>query len=384
MRLVAGPRQVGKTTLARAFLEKSGCPELYYNWDLRSIRSRFREDPYFYNADALKLSGEKERWICFDEIHKFPGWKDILKDAFDSFEEKYRFVVTGSARLDLFRKAGDSLSGRFFFYRLLPVSLFELTGRGLVIPDGDARDFVEGFLSRPAAQSDMEHLIAFSGFPEPLLKGDEVFSSSWHDAYLDTLVRGDLRDLTKIHELENVVTLLHLLPERVGAPLSINSLREDMGASYNAVRNYVRALNLTYVIFAVAPYQKKIARAIKKESKVYLFDWTIILDEAKRFENYIACELKHRAELWTTVTKCRFDLSYVRTRDGKESDFLITRDGRPYLLLEAKLSSEEVEPHHLGYARQLGTPFVQIVKRPGIAKASKEPVFVISAANFLS
>lgn len=384
MRFIAGPRQVGKTTLVKGFLSEKNCGELYYNWDLRSTKNRFKEDPYFYNADALEKKNISKPWICFDEIHKFPKWKDVLKDAFDSFEDKYHFIVTGSARLDLFRRAGDSLSGRYFLFRLLPLSLFELTGNQLILPANDAGEFIESCLSHSSRQSDMELLLKFGGFPEPFVKGDEVFSSNWHDAYVDTLLKDDLRDLTKIHELENVATLMHLLPNKVGSPLSINSLREDIDVSYNAVKSYVRALVLTYIIFMVPPYSKKLARTVKKENKVYFFDWSQVKEESKQFENYIACELKHHTELWTISTKYKFELFFVRTKDGKETDFLITRDSKPYFLVEVKMSSDNLESHNLDHKKQLGNiPIVQLVHRADILKAGKGGAYVISASRFL-
>lgn len=383
MRFIAGPRQVGKTTLAREWLRERGYSELYYSWDKRGVKNRFKEDPYFYNADAIKIKSQNKKWICFDEIHKYPKWKDILKDAFDSFEEKYNFIVTGSARLDHFRRSGDSLSGRYFMFHLLPLMLMELTGHKKTLPVKNASDFIEENISDTSYQNDFEHMLKFSGFPEPLLKGDEVFSSNWHDAYIDTLVKDDLRDLTKIHDLENVITLMKLLPVRVGSPLSINSLKEDMEVSYNAVRNYINSLVLTYVIFRVHPYSQKINRGIKKENKVYFFDWSQVDDPAKRFENYVACELKSRTSIWSNATKYKFDLFFIRTRDGKETDFLVTRDEVPYFLVEVKMTNENVESHNKLHASKLGDiPLIQIVQKPDVVKAGKDDIYVISASSF--
>lgn len=384
MRFIAGPRQAGKTTLTRSFLKKTGCESLYFNWDLRSTKDRYRSDPYFYNAAALVLKSVKRKWICFDEIHKFPKWKDILKDAFDSFEDKYRFIITGSARLDLFKKSGDSLSGCFFLYRLLPVSLFELAGNALILPLHSAKEFIEESIKNTSYQSDMEQLLKFSGFPEPLTRGDEVFSSNWHEEYIDTLIREDIRDLTKIHEVENVATLLKFLPDKVGAPLSVNSLREDMNVSYNAVKNYVRALQLTYVIFNVPPYSKRLSRTISKGNKTYFLDWSVVKDPAKRFENYIACEMKQRTELWTIASKYKFELFFVRSRDNEETDFLVTRDGRPFFLMEAKLNSDVIDAHHSTLAKRIGDiPFVQLVSKGGVVRSGKDQTYVLSASNFL-
>jgi len=383
MRFIAGPRQTGKTTLAKAHLKKQSCDKLYFNWDKRSIKTLHNKEPYFYHSEALSLKTKKKKWICFDEIHKRHGWKDVLKDAFDSFEDKYQFIITGSARLDMFRKSGDSLSGRYFLFRLLPISLFELTKQKLVYPTMPAEKYIESCLQQKNKQSDFEHLLKFGGYPEPLTRGNEVFSSNWQEEYIDTLVREDLRDLTKIHSLENVITLMELLPERVGSPLSLNSLKKDMDVSYNAVKSYLRSLLLTYILFKIPPYTKRISRSVKKENKVYFHNWAQVEDVSARFENYVACELLNRVQLWTAMTKHVFDLNFVRVKGGKETDFLITRDKKPYVLFEVKTSSTNIDSHHLHYARLLGDiPFIQIVQKPGILKAVNKNSFVVSAARF--
>lgn len=383
MRFIAGPRQVGKTTLAKQFLKSKKSEIFYYDWDKRIVRSRFKEDPSFFHSDILQGKKQGETWIGFDEIHKYPKWKNILKEAFDSYEDRYRFVVTGSARLDLFRKSGDPLTGRYFLFRLLPISLFEAMGRPLSLPDMDATLFIENSISSKNNATGLEHLLQFGGFPEPFLKGDEVFSSNWREEYLQTLLKEDLRDLTRIHDLENVATFLSLLPQRIGSPLSLNAIREDLEVSYTATKNYLRATLLTYILFEIPPYTKKVSRSLKKEKKVYFFDWTNISDPSKRFENYVAVELKNRVELWTSATKYKFDLFYVRSRDGRETDFLITRDQKPFFLVEAKLNEENIESHHKNHAAVLGSiPLVQLVRKDGIVKADAKGAFVLSASKF--
>lgn len=383
MRFIAGPRQVGKTTILKRFLEREKCADLYYNWDLRRVRDLYKREHYFFHSQALArgLHGGRVP-VGFDEIHKFPKWKNILKDYFDEFEDRFLFIVTGSARLDLFRKSGDSLSGRYFLFRLLPVSLFELTGAALSTPEDKPASFIEASL-HPSRQSELEALLRFGGYPEPLLKADEVFSSNWHEQYIDTLVREQLRDLTRIHELENVATLMSLIPERVGSPFSIYSTCQDMSVSFNAAKNYLRALTLAYVVFSVPPYFKSLARAVRKEAKVYFYDWTQVPQAAQRFENYVACELKHRAELWSLTTSHKFELFYLRMRDGQETDFLITRDGAPYLLVEAKESDRTVAPQHLLHARKLGgIPVLQVLCQPDVVRAEKDRFYVVSASRF--
>ena len=385
MRFVTGPRQCGKTTIAREHLKLTHCADSCFNWDKRDVRSLFRQDHYFYRkaAGAVKPFS----WVCFDEIHKMPKWKNILKDFFDSDEKKYRFIITGSARMDLLRKAGDSLAGRYFTFRLFPLSLAELAGGGAArsFPEKTPAQFLEKKLSSsPKSAGTMSQLLELSGYPEPFLSGSTEFSNKWRSGYLDLLVREDLRDLTHIAELENISTLMGLLPSKISSPLSLNSLREDLEVSYNAVKSYLKALELGYVVFSLPPYSKRVVRSVKKERKFYFYDWTRPATEASRFENYAAVELKMLVSLWEDFGLGRFELHYVRTREGFETDFLITRDNLPYILFEAKLSDSALPPHNKKHARMLGdVPLVLLTKQEGVASI-EEGGYHISASRFFA
>jgi uncharacterized protein len=387
MVFVGGPRQSGKTTLARSVLARHDSATLYYNWDQREIRDSYRRDPSFFESSMRSLKSKGHfPWVCFDEIHKMPKWENILKGVFDRFEGECRFIVTGSARLEWFRRAGDSLAGRYFHFHLNPLSLSEVTARPHLEPGPDetALEFIDRKLEAGGMeQSAMEQLLVYSGFPEPFLKASEAFYRRWQREMVDTLTREDVRDLTRILAVEHVATLMQLIPERVGSPLSLNALREDIETSYTAVRNAVRALELTYALFLLPPFSQKIARAVKKEKKAYFYDWGRCRDLAKRFENYVAVELKSSIDLWHDKGIGDFDLMYVRTRDGKETDFLITRDGKPWCLLEAKLQDGAIERHHLDQAHVLGNvPYVQLTLGGGVFKKPDPGVFRISASRF--
>ena len=351
MRFIAGPRQAGKTTLALEFLKQKRCQSFYYNWDDRGTRQRYREDPHFVWADIKTQSSltQTHPWVCFDEIHKMPKWKTILKGVFDSLESKVQIIVTGSARLDYFRRSGDSLVGRYFLFHLYPLNLFELTSKttqGLV-PKKDPLQFIEERLHHAQYhQEKMEGLLKWGGFPEPLLKGSETFCRKWHADYLDRLVREDIRDLTQVRDLENVMSLIMLLPKRIGRPLSLNSLSQDLEVSHTAVRNYMKALELTYILFQISPYSRYIQRSLRKEKKVYFFNWMGISQESSRYENYVACELLAWVNGWNDAGLGGFELYYVRTRMGKETDFLILWDGKPWMLVEAKLGDQPIDSHH--------------------------------------
>ncbi|MBI4430572.1 MAG: ATP-binding protein [Candidatus Omnitrophica bacterium] len=388
MRFIVGPRQCGKTTLAKSILSSSGFSKLYYDWDLRSLRLRYQKDSEFLTKDLAHFNiGGSSPWITFDEIHKYPSWKNVLKNIFDSHEPRIRLMVTGSARLDLLRRSGDSLAGRYFVFHLFPLSLHEISTKGkpcLLKPQGKAVKFLkERFSHESFRQRELSRLLAMSGFPEPFLKNSEDFHRKWRMDFIDRLVKGDLRDLTRIEKLEHIAQLLDLLAERVGSPLSVNSLCGILEDSYTAVRNYIRGLRLTYVTFNVLPYSKRVGRSIQKAAKTYLFDWTQVEDEAKRFENYAACELNTWVHLWTDAGFGNYELRYIRHRDGRETDFLILCDKNPWILLEAKLRDQSIAFHHYEHARLFDNiPIVQVVLEDGIAWVGRSNDYRISASRF--
>ncbi|MBW2319230.1 MAG: ATP-binding protein [Deltaproteobacteria bacterium] len=388
MRFVAGPRQVGKTTLAKSFLERQNMPKTYYNWDLRKTKDAYRKDPYFFETDVYDFTAHSPLWICLDEIHKMPKWKNILKDYFDKFEDHCRFIIAGSARLDWFRKSGDSLAGRYFLFRLFPLSLSELSGRSPldVHEKMTSEEFIERKLSNVSYEMDlMEQLINFSGFPEPCIKSKSIYHRRWQRDMVDRLVQEDIRDLTRIIDVENVAAVMSLLPDRIGSLLSLNAIREDMNISYTAVKNCISALQLSYAIFLVPPYSSKISRAIKKEKKSYFFDWTRCRQESKRFENYIAVEMKSMVERWNDQGIGDFALYFVRTKDGKESDFLIVKNNIPWCLFEVKLKDGTIAKHHLKHAGLLGNiPVVQICLEDRVLKKSNNIHLRVSASRFFS
>ena len=388
MRFVTGPRQTGKTTIAKHFIEKLCFNKLYYNWDNRRVRDDYIKDNHFFVSDLYNESPDEsgKRWILMDEIHKYPNWKNILKDFFDCYGEDAVFIITGSARLDMMRKSGDSLAGRYFTFRLNPVTLQELAGSEFLEPPKHASIFIKNKLASPIYKKDeLAALLRFSGFPEPLLAGTTRFHTRWLRSYLDTLVREDLRELTQIRELEKTAVLMHLLPERISAPLSINSLSRDLACSFATTANYLKALELGYLIFRISPYHKKIARSLKKEQKAYFYDWTRVTLEFARFENYVAVELKVWTDLWTDAGTGEFDLYYIRDRDGRETDFLITRDAIPWLLVEAKFSSSKIDYHHKKNRAVLGNiPFVQVLQENNVTEKYEDGIYQMSASRFFA
>ena len=388
MRFIAGPRQCGKTTLAKQILTLAKNKKFYYNWDRKEIRDRYRQEPSFLSVDILDARIGVKHWVCLDEIHKYPNWKNILKDFFDTHENRINFIVTGSARLDLLRKSGDSLAGRYFLFNLNPFILSELLDKPLdsILPEDNSIDYIEKMITNKRFEQDsLDLILKFSGFPEPLLRQNSLFAKKWHDSYIERIVKEDIRDLSQIRHIEKVMDLIFLLPDKIGSPFSINSLRKDLELNFNTVKNYINYLILGYVMFALSPFHKKDTRLNKKEKKIYFYDWAVIKDKAKRFENFVAMELKTRVDTWNDRLEDDYDLMYVRTKDGKESDFLILKNKEPFCLFEVKLSSSSISKHHYLHSRLLGDiPFVQLVKEPKILKITNKSFYIVSASRFFS
>jgi len=381
MRFITGPRQVGKTTLARQKLHYEKSETLYYLWDLRSVRQKFKKHELFFTEDALNT--ERKLWICFDEIHKMPKWKNILKAAFDETSDRYQFIITGSAKLDIVRRAGDSLAGRYFTFHLLPLTLDEVyssSSRQNTIPES-ARDFVDIVIdSAPVPQEALEQLLTYSGFPEPFLEQSRAFHNKWAHNYIETVVREDIGALTRIVDREYIFDLYNLLPEMVGSPLSQSSLASHLQISPTTVKNYLRRLEDFYLTFSIKPYSKNIKRSLLKAGKYYLYDWSRIKNRGLRFENYVACELKTLIMLWGDASGEDFSLFYIRNKQKQETDFLILRDGVPWLLVEVKLTDGSIDRHHFETIRALnGIPFIQVCMNPDVASLEKRNVYRMSA-----
>jgi hypothetical protein len=389
MRFIAGPRQTGKTTLAKTFLKKNSCEKLYYNWDERNVRNAYIKDSHFFSSDILNTPiAEGKHVVCMDEIHKYRGWKNVLKDFFDTFGSENLIIVTGSAKLDLFNKSGDSLAGRYFLFRLNPLHLRECIGlsKPLEPPRTSLELVLQSLDSYDYHAPECKSLLAFSGFPEPFIAQSQRFFNKWRRDYADRIIREDFRDISQMHDIEKIAFLMQALPERVGSPLSINNLTGDLQCSFQTVSNYLQLMELGCLIFRIKPYSNKIARSLSKETKAYFYDWTRPSTEGTRFENFVAMQWKILLDMWTDWGVGEFELRYIRTRDAKETDFLVLRDNKPYILSEAKLSAGSIDFHHLKHRDFImpGAPFVQILAQDGVAEKKENNVFQISASRFFA
>lgn len=385
MRFITGPRQSGKTTLAKLKLEQCNSENLYYLWDLRSVRNRYKENELFFTAD--KPPSSKKPWVCFDEIHKMPKWKNMLKGIYDVSHEKYNFVITGSAKFDLAKRVGDSMSGRYFTFHLFPLCLAELVNaRSFSSPNlQTAERFIQNKLdSDICADNELSLLLEYSGYPEPFSRQLKKFHSKWARDYIDTVIKEDIGSLTRIIDREYFYDLYQLLPEMVGNPISESSLASHLEVSPPTIKNYLKRLEDFYLTFRIYPYSKNIKRSLLKAAKCYLFDWTRIKEPGKRFENYIAVDLLTQINLWVDASGEQYSLFYIRNKQKQESDFLITKNTKPWILIETKHSDSPILKHHFEMQEKLGNiPFVQICREEKICMLQKKNAFRISASRFL-
>jgi len=387
MALVAGPRQVGKTTLAQSLLEKVGASSNYFNWDNDTHRRAILKNPesFWVTAGGGQWSSGRIR-VALDEIHKYPRWKRFLKGLFDVHGRNLELLVTGSGRLDIYQKGGDSLFGRYALYRLHPFTLGELlrADRADVLPPETFWKSVLEQTPHAGASEGLLTLERFSGFPEPLFAGSEELFRRWKQEHHRLIIREDLRDLTRIREIGLVESLLMLLPERIGSPLSINSLREDLNVAFDTVQHWLQTLERLYYLFEIRPYAQRMARALRREGKVYFYDFTEVETPGPRFENLVAVHLRKLVDAWNDWGYGDFELHYVRNKEKKETDFLVTERRKPYALIEAKLSTGAIDPSLVYFHERLKPRYGIQVVREGIRPQRQGALWLLPAHEFLA
>lgn len=331
MLFLMGPRQVGKTTTSRE-IGRIRQRKLYLNWDNLDHQSRILKGPGELAEDLrLEVVADDRPLLILDEIHKYPRWRSLLKGFFDTYHDACDVLVTGSARLSAFHTSGDSLMGRYFSYRMHPLSVAELVRPELAKAPGE----------RPPAPVDDEalrSLVTFGGFPEPLTRASNRFATRWRRLRHQQLFREELRDLTRVHEVAKVQTLAQLVMQRVGQLVTYSSLANALDASIDSVKRWLSILESLYFHFQLRPWFRNVARSLRKEPKLYLWDWSLLEDPGMRFENLVASALLKAVHLWTDDGLGEFGLHFLRDKDKREVDFLVSRDGSPWMLVEAKLA----------------------------------------------
>lgn len=316
MVVLTGPRQVGKTTLSQQLLAEQAGGQ-YLNFDVAAHRAIIHNQSWRQSAPLLVL----------DEVHKMRDWKTWLKGVFDGRAPGQQILVTGSARMDTFRQSGDSLAGRYFRLRLHPLSVNEWCQQTQATP--------------PAA---LTHLLERGGFPEPALAATATDAQRWRADYFAGLVREDVLEFSRLHEVNTMRLFAEMLRSRVGSPLSLASLGRDLNISSVTLGRYLDILEALFVVFVVRPWHHNIARSTLQAPKVYFYDTALVQgDEGVRFENLVACHLLKLVQ-WQQDTQGRaVDLHYLRTKDGAEVDFALSENDTLTHLVECKLS--DAKPH---------------------------------------
>jgi uncharacterized protein len=324
MVLLAGPRQCGKTTLAKSLLDDHG---QYLNWDITRDRKVIREVAWPKDASLIVL----------DELHKAPKWKNLLKGVVDEFGNRPPVLVTGSARLDAFRRAGDALTGRTYFYRLHPLDVSES----------------KRFLPSASLDERIQRLLHAGGFPEAFLNPQEA--PRLRNDRMELVTREDLRDLSRVSSWRGPADLIELLRERVGKPTNYDNLAQSLGISPPTSKAWVELLEKLYVVFLLPPFSSSLSRSIRKDRRVYFFDCAAAYDATggAQLENMVACSLLKFAQFRKDAFGESWDLFYLRDKEGREVDFVVTHNRKVQWLVEVKATDEEIGTGLKYYTRKL-------------------------------
>jgi uncharacterized protein len=324
MVFIGGPRQCGKTFLAKEILKTSNSTRNYFNYDYPDDKKRI-----------LAQQWSEEKYIALDEIHKFPKWKTFVKGMYDTQKETHNFLITGSARLDVYKRGGDSMMGRYHYWRLHPFTLDELP-----------KNF--------NPEQSFQKLMRVGGFPEPFLDSSELNARRWRKERFDLILREDIRDLEKINEIQNISLLIDLLKTRVGSLIVVSNLASDLQVAPNTVKRWIEILEKMYLVFIIRPYTGNLSRAISKPFKVYFFDNADVEgDEGAIFENLVATHLYKRIQFIEDSEGYRMQLYFLRDKEGREIDFVITKDKKIERLIEAKWSDDQISKNLVYYSEKL-------------------------------
>ena len=353
MVFVGGPRQVGKTTLALSILQGDENHPAYLNWDYFEDKKDILQGKLPSNQDLIVL----------DEIHKYKEWRNLIKGLYDKRKSTTSFLITGSARLDHYRKGGDSLQGRYHYYRLHPFSLCEV--------------------NTSPTKKDLDLLLKFGGFPEPFLSQSETQWKRWQRERLSRVVKEDLVTLEQVKEISQLEVLSILLQEKVGSLLSINSLREDLSASHEAVDRWVKIFEILYYCFLLKPYGPKGINALKKDRKLFMWDWSLCKTPGARFENLVASNLLKYCHFIEDTQGDDMTLCYLRDKSKREVDFVVLKNRQPLFAVESKTNDDDISKHISYFAARTEIPvFFQVHQGVRDYEVSKSRTRVLPFTTF--
>lgn len=381
MLLLTGPRQVGKTTLAKLTADTFD-NSLYLNWDNEDHQRLILEGPNTIIQKTKLNANKKHRsLIIFDEIHKYSRWKNYVKGFFDTYKDLVNILVTGSAKLDIYRKGGDSMKGRYFSYRIHPFSVAELLRN---IP-GESEIYYPNIIDDAV----FNNLYHFGGFPEPLTEKNDKFLNKWRSLCNRQLFREDIRDLSRVEDIAKIEKFARILNDQVGQLINYRALASKILVSEPTIKNWLQLLSSTYYCYLISPWHKNISRALIKQPKMFLWDWSNIEDPGARAENFIASHLLKAIHFWTDNGFGEYNLYFLRDKESREVDFLVTKNDEPWFLVEVKLTLNSSISKSLYYFQEktgAKHAFQVVLDLPYIHKdcfAATAPI-IVSAKTFLS
>ena len=328
MVFLGGPRQVGKATLSLNCIDGANeTHPAYLNWDLPMVRQALL---------AGALPGGQD-FLILDEIHKYKNWRNLVKGFYDRYKSEKKFLITGSAKLDYYRRGGDSLQGRYHYYRLHPFTLYEV--------------------NKTPTASDMEHLLEFGGFPEPFIKSEKRHWKRWQRERQSRIIQEDLINLEYVREVSQLDLLTEMLPGRVGSKLSINNLRQDLSVAFETAERWVCILENLYYCFRVLPYGLPGFRVARKEKKLYLWDWSLCNNPGARFENLVASHLLKHCHLLEDTEGDTVELRFLRDSTKREIDFVVIKKNKPLFAVECKTGEKNLSKNISYFAKRTGIPY---------------------------
>ncbi len=381
MIFLAGPRQVGKTTLS-LLVEKKFSHIHYLNWDNTQHQHLIIRGPKFVCENIqLEKQTESDHIIIFDELHKFSRWKQFLKGFYDTYHKKAHIIVTGSSRLDIYKKLSDSLMGRYFLYRIHPLSVAEII----------APKIIENEV-RPPKRIDSQkfnYLYEWGGFPDPYIQANKRFHNKWLRLRYQQTFHEDLRSLTDIQEIAQLEMLATLLKDRTGQLINYSDFARDINVSVPSIKRWIDSLSAFYYCFTVKPWHKNVSSSLKKQPKIYLWDWSDIQDSGARCENFVASHLLKAVHFWTDTGLGEYELYFLRDKQKREVDFLVTKNNEPWFLVEVKQSQHAGMSqglYHFQEQTKAGHAFQVVLDMDYVAKdcfSYTSPV-IVSMKTFLS
>ena len=382
MAFLHGPRQVGKTTVAQHLMSDLAISH-YLSWDDTQHRTRVLQDyEMFIKHVGLDVAGSSTS-CAIDEIHKRHDWRDFLKSVYDTYPN-LRLLITGSAMLTQFSRGGDSLAGRYFPYTLYPLSVAEIAQR---TPAGE--EHLIHSEPKEVSNEEWEALLRFGGYPEPFLRASTRFHLSWQDSWMHHVLVEDVRDLTRVQEISKIEKLALILTERVASQTSYASLARTVGVAQDTIPRWLETLKALYFCFAITPWHTNVERSLRKEPKIYLWDWSKVQEDGARYENLVALTLLKTVTWWTEMGYGRFSLHHLRDKDRREVDFVVIRDRQPLLLVDVKASHKQTLSKNLGrYQEMTKAPYAVQVAFDApyydVDSVRLSKPTIVSARSFLS